>query len=207
MSERTVRDILREALLALRNDDQGGYSGYRGDGEWESSSYGLHVESSDLNRLFEFAGIVPDKIVSLGGCDTCQHSGWSGMSRGWSQPCAGCSGPKMTRWKQRKGFTKRLIANIEKLEKAVREDHRLSCSYNHPHPYLVFRHQMEFDTRASTAAVVDASSPTGLVKATNNTPERFRMVCDVQPHFWCGGCGAEIEVPFTLEQLKQEVLP
>ena len=94
---------LREALLSMRLDDQDGYTAYQGDGVWSFVSTSLaQVTPSQLNAMFDLAGVVPDKIVSKGSCGTCLHanpfrSGSRG-ERGRYQPCVGCKRPRMSRF-------------------------------------------------------------------------------------------------------------
>jgi len=95
--------VLRKVLKKLRWDDQGGYVGYRGKGKWDFISTSLpHVTPEELNHLFDFVGIVPDKIVPLGSCRNCAHSE-NGREKGYRQPCSSCGRPRMT------NFTPKLV--------------------------------------------------------------------------------------------------
>lgn len=84
---------LRRLLFSMRWDDQGGYCGYMGDGKWSFVTTGLpQITPEDLNSLFEFAGIVPDVIISLGSCTDCAFS-INGQERGYKLPCFYCKRP------------------------------------------------------------------------------------------------------------------
>jgi hypothetical protein len=88
-------ELLAKVLRRLRWDDQGGYVGYRGDGKWDFVSVGLQAEPKELTALFRLAGVVPDVIVSLGGCSDCAHA-INGREQGYRGPCLTCKRPKMS---------------------------------------------------------------------------------------------------------------
>jgi len=98
-----ARKIIREMLLEMRSGKQGGYIGYGGDGKWSFVSTGVGpVEPQDLNTLFEFAGIVPDRIVPLGLCSACGNAqvldDGRRVERGYREPCDRCLRPKNDCW-------------------------------------------------------------------------------------------------------------
>jgi hypothetical protein len=101
---------LRSVLKRMRWDDQGGYSSYEGDGKWSFVSTALPQTSpTELNALFDLAGLVPDVIKSKGSCEDCAHAEPCNRDgfityhdRGYSKPCCGCKHPQMSNFKSRK---------------------------------------------------------------------------------------------------------
>jgi hypothetical protein len=106
MSEHPGIAAIRRLLKEMRRDEQGGYSGYGGDGRWHfvSTSIGQFTPE-ELNDLFDLVGIVPDKIVSLGSCSTCIHAkelkDGRLVEQGYQGPCLTCKRPKMHNWRPR----------------------------------------------------------------------------------------------------------
>lgn len=97
---------LRSVLSRMRWHDQGGFSGYVGNREWSFVSTGLPQTGPDeLNALMDLAGIIPDKIVSLGDCSDCFHSE-NGREKGYRQPCLSCKRPRMSNFESSKGKVK-----------------------------------------------------------------------------------------------------
>ena len=93
-----ARRVIKRVLRAQRWDDQGGYSCYGGNGKWNfaQTSIGGYITSEEYNALFAFAGIVPDKIVSLGDCRNCANSE-DGHEQGYStKECVSCRRPQMS---------------------------------------------------------------------------------------------------------------
>lgn len=104
---------LRSILKGLRWDDQGGYPGYNGNGEWGFSSTALpQTTPKQLNALFDLAGLVPDEIQSKGSCEDCVNAEPSHREggfityheRGYKNPCSPCKRPLMSNFKARKVF-------------------------------------------------------------------------------------------------------
>lgn len=94
--------ILRDVLSRLRWHDQGGFASYSGDGRWTFVSTGLPQTSpAELNALLDLAGIVPDKIESIGDCGTCQYS--KGGHETGCIACWKCMRPMMSNYKQKEG--------------------------------------------------------------------------------------------------------
>jgi hypothetical protein len=93
---REARKVIRRLMLAMRWDDQGGYSG-RQNGKWDFISTSLaQTYPEELDALMAFAGIVPDEIKSKGDCADCEFSvdGPTGRhERGYEMPCLKCSRP------------------------------------------------------------------------------------------------------------------
>lgn len=99
MSRTEGINVLRCILKRLRWDDQGGYVGYHGDGEWSFISIGLgQVSPDELNSLFELVDVEPDVIVPLGSCEDC-HFSIDGRERGYKQPCLPCTRPYHSHFK------------------------------------------------------------------------------------------------------------
>lgn len=95
--EQKAMNILRDILQRLRDDEQGGYPCYRGEGRWNFASTTLpSVTPQELNTLFTFVGVTPDKVESLGDCENCVHADYHGNSRGWEHPCVSCRMPRMS---------------------------------------------------------------------------------------------------------------
>ncbi|MBU2249384.1 MAG: hypothetical protein KKD77_21730 [Gammaproteobacteria bacterium] len=87
-------ELLREVLLRTRNNVQGGWMGYRGNGKWDFVSMGLpQVTPEEFNELLALVGIEPDGVESLGSCKDCKYS-VNGRERGYSMPCARCLRPR-----------------------------------------------------------------------------------------------------------------
>jgi hypothetical protein len=88
--------VLRNVLLRLRSKEQGGFTSYMGNGKWSFVSTGLPQTSpEELNVLLDLAGIVPEKVVPRGSCETCVYSR-NGRERGYEQPCLTCLRPLMS---------------------------------------------------------------------------------------------------------------
>lgn len=118
MSEHPGITALRRMLQAKRWDDQGGYPGYWGDGEWGFSATTFTVEAEDLNALFALVNVVPDVIVPKGHCRDCEHA-IDGRERGYSQPCVKCKRPVHDLFELRRDL------RLPETEEAVaREEHR-----------------------------------------------------------------------------------
>ena len=92
-------EVLRRVLLRLRWDNQGGFPSLRHDLTFgESGTIGLpQATPKEIEVLMGLAGIVPDRIESLGSCRTCKWSD-NGNERGYSVPCVSCKRPRMTLW-------------------------------------------------------------------------------------------------------------
>ncbi len=102
--QRAGIEALRSILKRLRDDAQGGYSSYEGNGEWSFASTSLpQTTPEQLNALFALAGLEPDVIVPKGSCGTCIFA-TNGRERGWSSPCCSCSRPLMSNFVPEKGF-------------------------------------------------------------------------------------------------------
>ena len=103
MKNQRVVDKEHPGLTALRNilkrkrwDEQGGYSGYKGEGKWDFISTGLpQVSPQELNELFALVGLEPDVIIPLGDCEDCAHSK-NGREQGYHGPCSPCKRPRMS---------------------------------------------------------------------------------------------------------------
>lgn len=81
------KELLQKILKRSRWDSQDGYPSYMGDGVWTFVSTSLGgVTPEELNKLFEIAELVPDKIISNGSCEECHHS-VNGRERGYKKPC------------------------------------------------------------------------------------------------------------------------
>jgi len=94
-----ARDVIRNVVLRMRSEKQGGFHGYRGNGKWDFVSTGLpQVTPEELNVLCEFAGVVPDRIIPLGPCKTCKFA-VNGQERGYEAPCGACSRPKHSNYR------------------------------------------------------------------------------------------------------------
>lgn len=91
-------EILRQVLLRARWDDSGGFQGYKGDGQWRFVTGGLpQATPEEWTALMELAGIEPDKIETVGSCETCRFS-VDGHNRGYGAPCVVCSQPYHDMW-------------------------------------------------------------------------------------------------------------
>jgi hypothetical protein len=94
-------NVLRDILLRLRWDDQGGFVSLH-NRRWDFVSTSLpQVTPEELDSLFKLVGIVPDEIVSAGLCKDCAFSA-EGYERGYAEPCCGCLRPLHSRFKPRK---------------------------------------------------------------------------------------------------------
>ena len=93
-------DILREALLELRWNDQDGYPSYLGNGKWSFVKTSIWVTPDQLNALFKLANLRPDSIIPNGTCKDCIYSR-NGQERGYEHPCMTCKRPKMTNFESR----------------------------------------------------------------------------------------------------------
>lgn len=99
--------VLRRAITGMRNDEQGGYDGFR-NGRWERDRvFGVDVSTADMAALCDLAGVVPDEIKINGHCEDCVHADDDGDEGGWRQPCCSCSRPKMTNFVPLSTLTKR----------------------------------------------------------------------------------------------------
>lgn len=95
--------VLRKLLRSMRWDDQDGYLDIGPDGKHRGFvTAGLpQATPEELDTLFEFAGIVPNPIVSNGSCSTCAHAKvieGKAYERGYERPCSPCGRPKMTNY-------------------------------------------------------------------------------------------------------------
>ncbi len=100
----TGLEVLSRVLQRLRDDEQGGYPSYAGNGRWGFVSTGLpQVTPDELNALFAAVGIKPDVIQSKGSCTTCMFAK-DGHERGYAQPCSGCSRPVMSNYIPKRGL-------------------------------------------------------------------------------------------------------
>lgn len=89
---RAAREVIRRLLLEMRSKQQGGYSS-RHNGKWRFVSTSLpQTAPHELDKLFKFAGIVPDEIEIVGECGDCANSN-DGRERGYSSPCGACLRP------------------------------------------------------------------------------------------------------------------
>jgi len=87
-----ARKIVRRLMLAMRWDDQGGYSSLY-NGKWSFISTSLpQTLTAELDALMKFAGVVPDEIQPKGDCKDCEHAE-NGRERGYVRPCLDCKRP------------------------------------------------------------------------------------------------------------------
>jgi len=95
-------EVLQEVLEQNGWADQGGFSGYKGNGEWAWVSSALTVTPEQMNSLFDLAGLEPKRIIPRGSCNTCQYSR-DGRERGFENPCGPCKRPIMSNYRKRRG--------------------------------------------------------------------------------------------------------
>lgn len=90
---REARDVIRKALVDMRWDQQGGYSGlYKGNWNFISSGIG-NFTPDQLDILFAFAGVTADEIEPVGACKDCANADEYGGERGYVEPCCSCTRP------------------------------------------------------------------------------------------------------------------
>jgi hypothetical protein len=106
---------LKRALKECRDDEQGGYPSYCGDGKWSFAATSVgHFEPEEVNALFDLVGIVPDVVPVKGYCEDCKFAkpyekgSFVVFIGGGYTPkeCCSCKGASMSNFKPRKTFPK-----------------------------------------------------------------------------------------------------
>lgn len=98
-------EVVKRLLHTMRDAAQGGYTSYRGDGQWSFAATSLPMVTPDeLNTLFAMVGVKPDVVESKGNCNTCMFARPDGRDRGWDSPCSGCSRPVMSNYIPKRGL-------------------------------------------------------------------------------------------------------